>query len=202
LLMIIGIVLLVALIGLWIGLSVANSNADKNQLLIDNLQESFTTWSSLDDKTSAQAQDSFNSLVAELNTLAAKGGSAYPVVKAQYLLGLAYYAQEDYEKSRTYFLEAANKGKGTYMESLSIMNAAAVSEQLGDNAKALEYYQSVWDTFGSSAAEAPKALFSVARLHESNGNTTLAKAVFQQLADEFPTSEYAKLAQTRLVILQ
>ncbi len=174
----------------------------QRQLLIDNLQKSYTTWSSLEDKSSAEALKSFDSLVAELNALASKGGSKYPSVKAQYLLGMAYYGQENYEMALNNFLESAKKGKGTYMESLSIMNAAAVSEQLGNNVKALEYYQRVWDTFGNSAAEAPKALFSIARLHEFNGNITLAKAVFQQLADEFPTSEYAKLAKTRLVILQ
>ena len=57
------------------------------------------------------------------------------------------------------------------------------------------------DEYGNNAAESPKALFGQARLQEKAGNIDLAKATFQQLADQFPSSEFAKLAKNKLVIL-
>lgn len=201
-LIIVGTVVVVALLGLWIGLNIADSNAEKLQVAVDELQVSYTEWAAMDDKTSAEALSAKDDLVAGLSELASKSGTSYPIVKAEYLLGLVLYTEEDYTQALSRFASAAQKGEGTYLGSLSLFNAGVASEQLGDTAKALEYYQSVYDKYGSEAPEAPKALFSVARLHEANNSIALAKAVFQQLADEYPSSEYAKLAQSRLVVLQ
>jgi outer membrane protein assembly factor BamD (BamD/ComL family) len=186
LLTIIGIVVVLALVALWIGLGVANSNADKKQLVIDGLQADYTAWTALEDKTTAEATAAAEKLVAGLQGLASKGGSKYPELKASYLLAMIDYTNEKFSAALEGFLKVADNGKDTYLGPLSLNNAAVVSEQLGDNAKAL----------------APKALFNVARLQEASNNIALAKAVLQQLADEFPSSEYAKLAQSRLVVLQ
>lgn len=201
-LIIIAAAIVVAVVGLWIGLTIADNAANAAQLKIDTLQQSYTEWNFLQDKTTDEAVAGKDSLVADLNELAGKGGSSYPVVKANYLLGLLAYEDGSYEQAKGYFDAVASKGADSYLGSLALYNAGVASEQLGDTAKAIEYYQSVYDRFGADAAESPKALFSVARLHEANNNIDLAKAVFQQLADEFSASEYAKLAKSRLVVLQ
>lgn len=188
--------LIVVVIVLWITLSVSAKSKAANQLKIDQLQAQYDSLLYSEETDFAATAELEQSLL-ELS----KKGSSYPAVKALYLLGLISYDQEDYETARTYFVESSQKGKGTYLASLSLLNAAVASEQLGDDSLALEYYQSVYDQYGESAAEAPKALFGVARLYEKEGNRELAQAVFQQLADEFPGSEYAKLAQVRLVTL-
>lgn len=200
-LIIIGIVLVVALIALWIGLSVSSAIAQKNQLAIDQLQISYDAWVALEDKNTAEAKASYDELVSALSALAGKGGAKYPVLKAGYLLGLVYYTNGDYQNALNRFADVAAKGSETYLAPLSLNNCGVTSELLGDTTKALEYYQKVYDTYGNDAAESAKALFSVARIHEANKEIELAKAVFQQLVDEFPASEYAKLAQSRLVLL-
>lgn len=202
LLIIVAVTILVIVAGLWIGLTVADNNADNMQLSIDKLQKTYSEWTYLEDKTTSEAQSMKETLETELADLAKKGGKSYPVLKAEYLLGLVTYEDGAYTDALNHFLTVAEKGSETYFGSLALFNAGVASEQLGDAQKALEYYQSVYDTYGSEAAESAKALFSVARLHEANGDIDLAMAVFQQLADEFSASEYAKLAQTRLVMLQ
>lgn len=202
LLIIVAVAVLVIVTGLWIGLSIADSRADNLQLSIDNLQRTYSEWTYLEDKTTSEAESMKDSLETELSDLASKGGKSYPVLKAEYLLGLISYEDGAFDVALDHFLTVAEKGSQTYLGSLALFNAGVASEQLGEIGKALEYYQSVYDTYGSEAAEAAKALFSVARLHEAQGNNDLALAVFQQLADEFSASEYAKLAQTRLVMLQ
>jgi TolA-binding protein len=72
---------------------------------------------------------------------------------------------------------------------------------MNNDALALEYYTKLIDEYGNNVAESPKALFGQARLQEKSGNTELAKATFQQLADQFPSSEFAKLARNKLVLL-
>jgi tetratricopeptide (TPR) repeat protein len=200
-LIIIGIVLVVALIALWIGLSVSSAIAQKNQLAIDQLQISYDAWVALEDKNTTEAKASYDELVSALSAMAGKGGAKYPVLKAGYLLGLVYYTNGDYQNALNRFADVAAKGSETYLAPLSLNNCGVTSELLGDTTKALEYYQKVYDTYGNDAAESAKALFSVARIHEANKEIELAKAVFQQLVDEFAASEYAKLAQSRLVLL-
>ena len=202
LLIIIAATLVVAVVALWIGLSIAERNADASQLKIDNLQASYQTWSFIEDKSSSEALAEKESLLAGLRELSGKRGSSYPALKATYLLGLVAYEDGSFSEALQSFLNVSERGKDTYLASLALYNAGVASEQLGDSAKALEYYQSVYDRFGADAPESPKALFGVARLHEANNNIELARAVFQQLADEFAASEYAKLARSRLVVLR
>ena len=72
---------------------------------------------------------------------------------------------------------------------------------MGSDTLALEYYTRIIDEYGFTAAESPKALFGQARLQQKMGNLELAKATFQQLADQFPNSEFAKLATNSLAVL-
>ena len=202
LLIIIAVAILVIVVGLWIGLSVADSRADNLQLAIDNAQRTYDQWMVQENRDSSEAQALRESLVADLTELSGKGGKSYPILKSEYLLGLIAYTEGAYSEAMEHFASVAQKGNGTYMGSLALYNAGATSELLGDTAQALEYYQSLYDTYGSDAAESARALFSVARLHEHQGNVDLARAVLQQLADEFSASEYAKLARSRLVTLQ
>lgn len=201
-LIIVAVAIVVAVLGLWIGLSVADNKADAAQLAIDKLQATYSEWNLLEDQTTDEAVATKESLVGELSAIASKNGKSYPVLKAKYLLGLVKYEDGAYAEALDHFVAVAEKGSETYLGSLGLFNAGVASEQLGNPDKAMEYYQSVYDTYGADAAEAPKALFSIARLHETNSNIDLAKAVLQQLADEFTASEYAKLAKSRLVVLQ
>jgi len=202
LLIIIAVAIVVLVVGLWIGLSVANKSANNLQLAIDNAQRTYSEWVLHEDKNSEEALSLKESLIEQISDLSEKGGDAYPVLKAEYLMGLIRYEEGAFAESLNHFTAVAQKGKGTYMGSLALYNAGVASEELGDHVAALEYYQSIYDTYGAEAAESAKALFSVARLHERSGNIDLARAVLQQLADEFSASEYAKLAQSRLVVLQ
>ena len=201
-LIIVAVAIVVAVLGLWIGLSVADNKADAAQLAIDNLQATYSEWNFLEDKTTAEALSKKESLVGDLSAIASKSGKSYPILKASYLLGLVKYEEGAYAEALDHFVAVAEKGRGTYLGSLGLYNAGVASEQLGNPDKAMEFYQSLYDTYGADAAEAPKALFSIARLHEAKNNIDLAKAVLQQLADEFTASEYAKLAKSRLVVLQ
>jgi len=200
-LIITGIALIVILVGLWIGISINASTHSSLQESIDTLSEQYNEWVALEDLSSDEATTEVATLKEGLLDLADRNNDSYAVIKANYLLGLIEFNLESYDTARDYFLTAADNGKDSYLSSLSLFNAAVASEELNDSTKALEYYQRIYDDTEGQAVESARALFNVGRLYEDNGDTELAKAVLQQLADEYPNSEYAKLAQTKLVIL-
>ena len=198
-LLIVLIVIVVALIGLGIGTSVSKSNLNKQFNLIDELEESYANLQAMDSEDAAY-QAKYDDLLAQLQDLSGKKAN-YPALKAEYLLGMIAFEKEEYQKALDSFFSVYGKSKDTYMGSLSLSNAAAAAEELNNSSLALEYYTKLIDEFGFSAAEAPKALFAQARLQEKSGNIELAKATFQQLADQFPGSEFGKLAQNRVALL-
>ena len=193
------VVIVVALIGLGIGSSVSKSNLNKQFNLIDELEATYAEIQGMDSEA-ADYQTKYDELLAQLQDLSGKNAK-YPALKAEYLLGMVAFEKEEFQKALDSFFTVYGKSKETYMGSLALSNAAAAAEELKNSTLALEYYTKLIDEFGFSAAEAPKALFAQARLQEAGGNVELAKATFQQLADQFPTSEFGKLAQNRLALL-
>src|SRR5690554_1967956 len=141
LLIIIAAAILLAVAILWISLSVADNRAEDLQVAIDNAQRTYSEWVFLEDKSSAEGQSMRESLVEDLSQLAQKSGRSYPVLKAEYLLGLISYEEGAYNEALENFLAVSQKGSGTYLGSLALFNAGVASEQLGDHMNALEYYQ-------------------------------------------------------------
>lgn len=205
-------VILVALIALGVVLYVNEKTTAKQFAQISSLQTAYGQLLS-EDPTANGYQSKKDALVADLNALSSSGGRKYPAVRAEYTLGLIYWDDKDYQQALEAFLDVNSRMPSTYLGSLALFNAGAASEELGDDITALEYYQQVLDNYDSESAKnsklnsndaapvAAKALFGIARLNEKSGNIDLAKASFQKLADEFPFSEYGKLAQNRLLLL-
>lgn len=191
-----GAVIVLALAILITTLSVSSSQTEKNQQLIDELSLQYDEWASSEEEA-AVPQD----LIEGLEALTSTKKSAYPALKAEYLLALISAEQEQWSDAASRLETVAQNGKDTYFASLSFFNLAVVSEAMGDSEAALGYYQQVYDDSEGRASESARALLSVARLREEAGDTDLAKAVLQQLADEYPESEYAKLALSHLVLL-
>ncbi len=199
LLVIVCAVVVVALVAFGI-FSAVNQNKLKDQFnQIDLLEASYADLQVLDTADESY-QATYDALVSDLTALA-DAGNKYPSLKANYLLGMVSFEKKEFQKALDAFLAVYSASNGNYLGSLSLTNAAVCAEELGNDTLALEYYTKVIDEFGLTAAESPKALFGQARLQEKSGNRELAKATFQQLADQFPSSEFSKLAINRLALL-
>lgn len=194
-LLVIGCVIVAAVVVLLVVGYVRQKNLVERFDQIDQAQTAYTKLTSMDETTDEYKQ-AVSDLEAQLDTLT--GGKDYPAWKAQSLKATLAFDQKDYAAALDGFTQVAENAKGTYMEPLSLMNAAAAAEMNGDAEIALADYTRVADEFGDSP-EAPKALFNQARLQQAAGNADLARATFQQLIDGFPSSEYARLAQTAIV---
>ncbi len=187
---IIVVVIIIAIVN-----GVTNNTTNKNFDALDKAQTQYTTVISNPDSESYDAD--LAQAVTDLEAL--ENADGYVGYKATYLLGINAFNAEDYQVALDYFLEVKESAKNTYLGSLSLSNAAVCAEQLGQDAKAIEYCQELIDTYSNDAAESPRAMFTLGRLYEAQGNSDLAQGQFQQLADQFPNSEYGKLAQNSLL---
>ena len=192
---IVSVVIIVVVIIIAVVNGISNNTKNKNFDALDKAQTQYTTVISSPDSESYDTD--LAQAVTDLETL--ENADGYVGYKATYLLGINAYNAEDFQVALNYFLEVKESAKNTYLGSLSLSNAAVCAEQLGQDAKAIEYCQELIDTYSNDAAESPKAMFTLARLYEKQGNSDLAQGQFQQLADQFPNSEYGKLAQNSLL---
>ena len=77
------------------------------------------------------------------------GKDAILAARAKACIGDAYVGLEDYKKALGYFEQAANTIDNMYAAGY-LLKAGAVAEKLGDNAKALSFYETIKDQYPQS----------------------------------------------------
>ncbi|MDD4302761.1 MAG: hypothetical protein PHS03_09815, partial [Sphaerochaeta sp.] len=145
-LIIVAIVVIVGLATLGIVLTVSQKNLQTQFNEIDQLEASYVELQAMGSDDEAY-QETYDELVAGLTDLAGKG-SKYPSLKAEYLLGMVAFQDEEYQKAGDSFLSVYTEADGNYLGSLALANAAAAAEELGNDSLALEYYTKIIDEFG------------------------------------------------------
>lgn len=207
LLVAIAALVIVLIIVLAVALTMMQSASEKkfNSLLDLEAQYSSLSLMSSGDEAYQSTADEFIKSADAL--IASSSLKEYPGAKAELLLADLAFSQENYQEAADHYRAVADAQSGSYLAEVAIMNEAACYDNLGDQAKALELYNYVFDTFGTDSAYAPKALFNAGRLYEAMGDTELAKASFEQLTGLYlmtesgTVSEYARLAQSHLVTM-
>ena len=195
-------VIIVVCIGIGIGSLVSSNSKEEIANAVDFLEEDYNDLLLMDD-TSEEYVTACNEFVVEGERILSQVRSGdYASLKTRYLLGQYHFLNEEWAEALECFDTVANEGDGTYFGSLALANAAASAENAGDQDAALAYYNRIWDEYSTDAPESPKALFNAARIYESQGDNELAVATYSQLADEFVGSEYAQLAEARLIVLE
>lgn len=188
---IVAIVVLLLVINV-VGSNSSNKKVDEFALVQTDYIEALNA-----DKESSDYQANIDASIIELEALEDVKG--YVGEKSTFLVATNSFNNQDYQSALDDFLIISEKATGTYLGSLALSNAITCAEELGDNAMVIEYCQSLIDTYGNDAAESPRTMFTLARTYESNSDVKLAQSQFQQLADQFPSSEYGKLAQNSLL---
>ena len=205
LLVAIAALVIVLIIVLAVALTMMQSASEKkfNDLLDLEAQYSSLSLMSSDDEAYQSTADEFIKSADAL--IASSSLKEYPGAKAELLLADLAFSQENYQEAADHYRAVADAQSGSYLAEVAIMNEAACYDNLGDQAKALELYNYVFDTFGTDSAYAPKALFNAGRLYEAMGDTELANASFEQLTGLYlmtengTVSEYARLAEAHLI---
>ncbi|MGD1822654.1 MAG: tetratricopeptide repeat protein [Pleomorphochaeta sp.] len=192
-------ILAIVIVVVVVAIGIINATMNKRALAnFDALDSAQTAYSTVISNQESETYDTdLVQAVSQIEELQSISG--YVGNKATYLLAINEYNNENYQAALDYFLEVKENAKNTYLGSLSLSNAAVCAEQLNQETKVIEYCQELIDTYSNDAAETPRAMFTLARIYESQGNLDLAQGQFQQLADQFPNSEYGKLATNSLL---
>lgn len=174
-----------------------------NSKIVESDMDEFETVSyNLIDKSSTLTGDELkklqNDTIAQLQKFSKKSGIVG--VRSSMLLGDLYLKQNDFEKARLEYLKAAENGKKSYTNPLAYFNAAVCSEKLKDFDSAVNYYKNASEFADFLLID--HTLFSLARVYEEKNDNALAIETYQKLYDLHPTSSWAKLAKSQLIMLK
>lgn len=194
----------VAVVGA-IGIIIAVSQSSFTNRLeeVELLQEEFTALANTTEELEETELNSrFDALSDDLDAFIKKARTGYPELRALYLKASILYSQEQYAEAAESFLAAAEAYPESHLAPSAYMNSGASYEQSGDRNAAVDAYRMVVSEFGSSASATPHAMFSIARVLEASENSAEAVTQYRELADRYPSSEWGKLALSRLLALE
>ena len=202
----IGIVLVVIIIALCIAVATIQNTANSRFNAVAGLESQYNTILQMDPESAEYTENTASFTASAEELIASAGLDSYPGAKAMYLLADLAYRDQDYQTAADYYEQIAQAQSETYLAPLCLMNEAACYENLQDNATALDLYRTVVDTYGEDGAYAPKAMFSIGRIYDAQGETALAQAEFETLTGLYlvpenggAPSEYARMAEAYLI---
>ncbi|MCL2600084.1 MAG: tetratricopeptide repeat protein [Treponema sp.] len=153
-----------------------------------------------DDGMDAELAD----LLADLRAFASRN-SGYAGGRAWSMVGSIYGRKGAWAEAEAAWLAAARATSRSYMAPIALFNAAAAAEEQGgaeDLERAISHYtDSIAATAGFFAA--PRAQFSIGRLHEALGNVDAAIQAYRDLIFGWPhDTAWSNLAQSRIIALE
>lgn len=202
-LLIVVCIIVVGVIAFGVTINVLNNQLDKKTAQVEQLHDDYAEWvNNTAELSSEEHQEVYLKLKEDLSVLIDSTRTGYPELRALFTLASLEKHKENYETAVESFLQIIEIYPDSHLAASSAMNAAVCYELLDMQEKAIENYQLVYELYADRSSEAPHAKFSIARLYEVLGETDKAIGAYRELSTTFPTSEWAKLAVSRLIILE
>jgi tetratricopeptide (TPR) repeat protein len=180
-------------------LTISDSLNKKATAAVDELISRFDDLNLINDED-YHTQDVEN-LLADLKTFAGKN-NGFPGSKALAMTGQIYSGRKDWAQAQEAWLLTAKTGNKTYLAPIALFNAAAAAEEQGNLEQAIELLeQCIAHKFEFPAA--PRAQFSIGRLHETLGDLTAAVDAYRAVLINWPEMPvWHNLARSRLAIIE
>lgn len=180
---------------------VQGRNDQKAAEAIENAMSLYEEWNMLSDEDEAKAAKA-EELTGQLESIIADSRKGYADMKAHYLLGQYSFLTGDYAQAAASFGACADSYSDIYLAPVARLNEGLSYEMAGDMTSAIDSLQTVVDSYAETSPEAAHALFAIGRIYESEQSGDLATAVYEQLVSEYPSSEWTKLARSRLAAIE
>jgi len=191
--------IIVLFVGLISYLSISDTLNKKAITALDELNGKF-------DDLSLNNEEDYNTpevetILAEFKTFAEKT-NGFSGSKAWAVIGQIYSGRKDWANAQEAWLSAAKKGNKTYLAPIALFNAAAAAEEQGNLEQAIELLERcVAHKFEFPAA--PRAQFSIGRLHETLGNNTAAMDAYRAVLINWPQMPvWHNLARSRIAVIE
>lgn len=190
---IIAILIVFGIIGIIVGIEIHNSSTDKVLTDLYKMETALEEWKEDFDPENPE----FDDILSLFSQQTFRQGS-YAENRRIYSIGEIYELTSEPLEAASYFLQVAESARG-YFAPASFLKAALLYEEAGDIPKARELLTKLVTDYDYQ--EEPRALFSLGRLAESDNDYETATQFYNQLIDNYASSEWKNLAYNRIISL-
>ena len=200
------IAIVVVLLGALLTVSIRDNIMESRLLQLDEFERRFMDILSIDEFnfTEDLAVERMNEIFILLDDLEnfQRRSFGFALARAHGLSADIFWFMSEWDLAERAWMDSARAARNTYLEPLSIFNAAVAAEQQGNITGAIAHYRRVLelrDNFPSPA----RAQFAIGRLEESRQNYDDAMFAYRTLTLTWPNdSQWASLAHSRIIALQ
>lgn len=190
------ILLVVVSVAIGILVTVKNNATQKGANFLDSAVSSyFKAKSTLDGDELAKAEEKF---LSDVKGFAETNGNNDNSVRANMMIAELYFEKADWKNSLDYWTKAGEMAK-SYLAGIAYYNAAVCYEQLADVVNAEKYYSLALTNEDFELK--PHAMFSLARVYETQGKTEQAISEYKNIVNTYSDSNWADLATSRLIVI-
>ena len=126
----------------------------------------------------------------------------YAAQRALFIKGNIYFEEEKWTDASAAYREVFDTESESYLAPISLNNASVSLENAGNLDKAIEVLNTLTDNYRDSFPDIAKIFFTKGRLYEENNDIENAKTAYNVLVDDFPNSNWTKLARNRIIALE
>ncbi|MDR1143798.1 MAG: tetratricopeptide repeat protein [Spirochaetaceae bacterium] len=175
-------------------------NALQNRAIV-TLEAFETRKTDLGDLADTSKSMEIQALLEEINAFAPKT-FGYASAKAYSLAADIYAARGEWALAEEAWAASAERASRIYLAPLSLYSAAVAAEEQGNLDKALEYYTRTL-AFSGVFPASQRAQFNIGRIYEARNDKEAASEAYRNLIEKSsPDSNWAKLAQSRIIFLE
>jgi len=156
--------------------------------------------SEIESSGEAAKSEKETALLEEINAFA-PSTFGYAAARSYSLAADIYYSRSEWGKAEEAWVAAARKAPKIYLAPVSLFNAAAAAEEQGKLEESIDYYRRSL-TFAGIYPAAARTRFNIGRICETRNDKTGAVESYRELIEKNPDSNWAKLAQSRLIFLE
>lgn len=136
--------------------------------------------------------------LTDVKSFAESNGKNGNTVRAYMMIAETYFKNADWQNSLDAWVKAGDIAK-SYLAGISYYNAAVCYEQLADVVNAEKYYSLALTNEDFELK--PHAMFSLARVYETQGKTEQAISEYKNIVNTYSDSNWADLATSRLIVI-
>lgn len=192
-------VVIVVIIGIFIWNEVSKDITQKSSFLVEKAQEKYGEWmfeSDENKKTTIEEE-----LLEDLSRIIKDYPNEYATQKALAIRASLFYEKGELEKAAIDYTDIAESFPKSFYAPVALFNAAVCYEESNEPGSALEILSKLV-TSHKDSYNAPYALYTMGRISEQRGQYSEAEQYYVQLKDEYSYSNWAKLAQNRIIYLK
>ena len=197
--MVIAAIVVVLVIGVGIYTYLHQNRVEQSAAAAEQMQSLFSDWQSAEDE---QKGDLAEEITATGEEMIDKFSGMYAAARAHMVLGRLAYTREEYTAAIEHFTALADSQPKSYLAPVALMHAAVAHESAGEYENAIAAYQRVRENYSTTFPEVAHALFSIGRLYEELEDRDAALQAYNEVVDDFSSSNWTNLARDRIIYLE